>query len=168
MPATRQQLTALFDQLGVAHATLDHPPVFTVAESAAVKVQMPGGHTKNLFLKDKKGALWLFCALAETQIDLNALGAGRFSFGSAALMEDRLGVTPGSVTLFAAINDPTHQVRIGLDAGLLDQATINFHPLRNDATTAISPADALRFLAHTGHAPVLVAFGPNGESRLLP
>lgn len=145
--------------------------MFTVAESAGIKAAMPGGHTKNLFLKDKKGALLLFSALAETQIDLNALsktlGMGRFSFGSADLLFETLGVHPGSVTVFAAINDRLNRVRVGLDAALFAHAVVNFHPLSNDATTAVSPADVLRFLDHTGHHPVRVAFDAEGLSSLV-
>jgi Ala-tRNA(Pro) deacylase len=171
MPATRQDLFALFDRLGIAHATLDHAPVFTVAESAGIKAAMPGAHTKNLFLKDKKGALLLFSACADTQIDLNALsktlGMGRFSFGSAALLHEVLGVYPGSVTVFAAINDPLNRVRVGLDAALFAADVVNFHPLANDATTAIAPAGLDTFLAFTGHRPTRVAFDADGQSRLI-
>jgi Ala-tRNA(Pro) deacylase len=170
MPATRQELFDLMDRLGLAHRTHDHPPVFTVAESSAIKFAIPGGHTKNLFLKDKKGALLLFSALADTPIDLNllakTLGMARFSFGAPALLFETLGVHPGSVTAFAAINDRLNRVRIGLDAGLLAHSAVNFHPLSNDATTSIAPGDLLTFLAHTGHRPAIVAFDDNGGSAL--
>ncbi len=112
--ATRKDLFALLDRLGVAHNTLDHRPVFTVEEGADIKAAMPGGHTKNLFLKDRRGSLWLICALGETEIDLNALakalGAQRFSFGSSELMIETLGVHPGSVTVFALMNDHLNRV----------------------------------------------------------
>jgi Ala-tRNA(Pro) deacylase len=171
MLATRQQLLALLDDLGVAYTTHDHPPVFTVAESGAIKIAMPGGHTKNLFLKDKKGGLFLVSALADTAIDLNALsktlGVGRFSFGSAALLLETLGVHPGSVTAFAVINDKLNRVRIVLDEGLLGHALVNFHPLSNDATTAVTPAGLLRLFDHTGHHPTRVAFTADGASRIV-
>jgi Ala-tRNA(Pro) deacylase len=166
MPATRFDLFDRLDALGVAHRTFDHDPVFTVAESANIKLAMPGGHTKNLFLKDKKGRIFLLSALAETVIDLNALskhlGAGRFSFGSADLLQAVLGVTPGSVTAFATINDTLGRVEMLLDAALMDHDPVNFHPLTNDATTAVSPQGLLRFLASTGHRPVLVRFDRDG------
>lgn len=170
-PATPDELFARLDALGIAHATTGHRPVFTVAESADVKAMMPGGHTKNLFLKDKKGALFLLCAIAETQIDLNAvsklIGAGRFSFGSGARLQETLGITPGSVTLFALINDPDRRVRLILDEALLSHDPIHFHPLSNDATTAISPADMMRFVRALGRVPIRIAFDAAGAPTLI-
>lgn len=166
MTATRQDFLAFLDRIGVAHVTHDHEPVFTVAESHTIKLAMPGGHTKNLFLKDKRGRLFLLSALAETKIDLTALAkaftAGRFSFGSAELLHEALGVTPGSVTVFALMNDRLGRVTLLLDAALLEHDPVNFHPLANNATTAVSPAGLLAFLDHTGHRPILVRFGPDG------
>jgi len=164
--STRQDLLAFLDRLGVAHRTHDHAPVFTVAESGAIKRDMPGGHTKNLFLKDKAGRLFLLCALAETKINLNALAkllkAGRFSFGSPELLLEALGVTPGSVTVFALINDRLGRVALLLDEALLHIDPVNFHPLSNDATTAVSPAGLMTFLEATGHAPLRIAFDAAG------
>jgi len=166
MASTRQDLFDLLDRLGVAHRTFDHAPVFTVAESTSIKLEMPGGHTKNLFLKDKTGRLFLLCALAETKIDLNKLAkllkAGRFSFGAPELMQEALGVTPGSVTVFALINDTLGRVSLLLDEALLQVDPVNFHPLSNDATTAISPAGLLAFLDATGHSPQRIRFDPDG------
>ena len=171
MPATEADLFARFDALGIAHTTHRHRPVFTVEESGDVKAAMPGGHTKNLFLKDKKGALYLISAIAETRIDLNAvsklIGAGRFSFGSGELLQEKLGVPPGSVTVFAVINDPDQQVRLILDEALFAHDPVNFHPLKNDATTAMSPADLLRFLADLGRKPIRIAFDAAGVPSLI-
>jgi Ala-tRNA(Pro) deacylase len=154
----------------VAHTTLDHRPVFTVEEGADIKAAMPGGHTKNLFLKDRRGSLWLICALGETPIDLNALakalGAQRFSFGSPDLMVEALGVHPGSVTVFALMNDHLNRVSLVLDEALLAADPLNFHPLTNDATTAISAAGLKMFLAETGHNPIVVAFDAAGQPAL--
>jgi Ala-tRNA(Pro) deacylase len=170
-PARPEDLFARLDALGVAHRTYKHQPVFTVAESAGIKQQMPGGHTKNLFLKDKKGGLYLLCALAETKIDLNAagkaIGAGRPSFGGPDLLMDALGVAPGSVTVFALINDPLNRVQVALDAALLDHDPVNFHPLRNDATTAVSPKGLLAFLHDTGHRPLYLRFDAEGRPALI-
>lgn len=165
-PATEDDLFARFDALGIKHTTTRHRPVFTVEEGADLKAQMPGGHSKNLFLKDKKGALFLLCALGETVIDLNAvsklLGAGRFSFGSAERLKAHLGVEPGSVTIFALINDPERCVTLVLDEALMAHDPVNFHPLKNDATTAISPADLLKFIAALGRDPIRLSFDSNG------
>ncbi len=171
MPATPEDLYARFDALGIAYTTTKHRPVFTVEEGADLKAAMPGGHSKNLFLRDKKGALFLLSALGDTQIDLNAvsklIGAGRFSFGNADLLMQYLGVTPGSVTLFALINDPERKVRLILDEGLFGHDLVNFHPLSNDATTAVSPSDMLKFAHATGHEPIRLAFNAAGQPSLI-
>ena len=156
-PVSRQALFDYLDALGIAHRTVDHPPVFTVAEGDQIKADMPGGHTKNLFLKDKKGAMILISALQSTEIALNqlhkTLDCGRLSFGKAELLQEALGVTPGSVTAFAILNDPAGQVRFILDEALMAHQTVNFHPLKNDATTAIASADLLRFIKALGRTP---------------
>jgi len=161
-PATPQQLFALFDRLQIAHRTLEHPAVFRVGEGEEIKASLPGGHTKNLFLKDAKDQLWLISALGDTRIDLKALpaviGSARLSFGKEPALLEALGVTPGSVTVFAMINDTARQVRLVLDKALLEHALVNFHPLANTATTAISQADLLRFLDALGVQPIVVDF----------
>ena len=170
-PATPEDLFARLDALGIPYTTHQHRPVFTVDEGRDLKASMPGGHSKNLFLKDKKGALFLLCALGETQIELNAvsklIGAGRFSFGSTELLLEHLGVTPGAVTIFALINDPGQQVRLLLDEALLHYNPVNFHPLRNDATTAISPTNLLRILSALGRTPIRISFSPDGAPALV-
>lgn len=159
--ATPDELFAYLDSLGLSHETVGHEAVFTVAESAHVKAEIPGVHAKNLFLKDRKGRLFLMVASHETSIDLKRLhdtigASGRLSFGSADLLMETLGVTPGSVTPFAAMNDREGRVTICLDEVLMSHARQNFHPLVNTMTTGISPADLLAFLRATGHEPVLV------------
>ena len=145
-------------------ATVDHKAVFTVEESQTIKADMPGGHTKNLFLKDKKGVVILISARDETVIDLKTLhkhlGCGRLSFGKPELLLERLGVTSGSVTAFALINDPDASVRFIIDAALMAMSPINFHPLENTATTAITPEDFLKFARACGHEPQIVDFSP--------
>lgn len=160
-PELREKaLAERLSSLGIAAKTHAHDPVFTVAEAQALRGALPGGHTKNLFLKDKKGGLWLVVAREELRIDLGALskalGAPRFSFGSAELLMAMLGVPPGSVTPFAIINDAENAVRVVLDEGMLAFDPLNFHPLRNDRTTAISPGDLLKFLRASGHEPVVL------------
>jgi Ala-tRNA(Pro) deacylase len=173
-PATQEELFARFDALGIAHTTHQHRPIFTVEEGADLKAQLPGGHSKNLFLKDKKGRLFLLSALGSTKIDLNAVSkllgvSGRFSFGNADLLMQHLGVTPGSVTLFALINDPDRDVTLLLDEGFFGYDLVNFHPLRNDATTAVTPADLLKFIAALGRDPIRLAFDAEGRpSRIEP
>ncbi len=162
MPATRAELFAFFDAHGIAHRTLDHAPVFRVGEGEEIKAGLPGGHTKNLFLKDAKGQLWLISALGETKINLKALpariGSARLSFGSEERLFDALGVRPGSVTAFALINDPEHRVKFVADAALMASDPVNFHPLSNGATTAVSQADFRKFLASVGVEPLVVEF----------
>jgi len=158
----KAELLAFLEGLGIAHNTLDHPAVFRVGEGDDFKAGLPGGHTKNLFLKDARDRLWLISALGETQIDLKRLhpviGSARLSFGSAELMEETLGVTPGSVTAFALAHDADHRVTFVLDAALAQSDPVNFHPLTNTATTGISQADFRRFLAALGREPIVVDF----------
>jgi Ala-tRNA(Pro) deacylase len=159
---TRADLLAFLDAQAISHSTLDHPPVFRVEEGLEIKAALPGGHTKNLFLRDAKGQLWLISALGETRIDLNRLhpviGSARLSFGDAALMAQTLGVTPGSVTAFGLINDTERRVRLVLDAELARADPVNFHPLTNTATTAVSQAGFRAFLAALGVTPMIVDF----------
>ena len=160
MPLTPDELFAALDRLGIAHPTVTPPPLFTVEESQGLRGTIPGGHTKNLFLKDKKGTLFLVTAPEEATIDLKSLhrrldASGRFSFGSAELMEETLGVRPGAVTPFGAINDVARRVTVVLDAGLMEHAIINAHPLVNTMTTSIARDDLVRFLESTGHPPRL-------------
>jgi len=162
MPATPEDLFALLDRLGIAHKTVKHPPLFTVEQSRAQRGQLPGGHTKNLFLRDKKGAIFLVTALEDAVIELKSLhrrlgASGRFSFGSADLMRETLGIEPGAVTPFAAMNDTAGRVAVVLDAALMEQAIINAHPLRNTMTTSIAREDLVKFLEATGHPPRIVA-----------
>lgn len=161
-PATPAGLYAFLDAHGIEHSTLEHPAVFRVDEGHEIKAALPGGHTKNLFLKDAKGQIWMICALGETQIDLKRLpatiGSARLSFGSAELMQEVLGVTPGSVTLFALINDKARRVKLVLDAALLQPEPINFHPLTNTATTAISQDGLRAFLKALDLSPQVVDF----------
>jgi Ala-tRNA(Pro) deacylase len=162
MPASQADLFAFLDAHGIVHHTYRHAPVFRVEEGHEIKAAMPGGHTKNLFLKDARGQLWLISALGETRIDLKAtavrIGSAKLSFGSPERLYDALGVTPGSVTAFALINDPDHKVRFVLDEALIGHEVVNFHPLSNDATTAVSRQGFLDFLAALGVEPVVIDF----------
>jgi Ala-tRNA(Pro) deacylase len=155
MPAKPDDLFAFLDQLGMSYHTAHHPALFTVDQSQASRGQIPGGHSKNLFLKDKKGALYLLVALEDATIDLKTLqhnlGSARFSFGSADLLREVLGVEPGAVTPFAAINDSGRKVTVVLDAAMMEHERLNFHPLVNTMTTSIRRDDLLRFLEATGH-----------------
>ncbi len=157
MPASPSDLFALLDRLGIAHATVAHPALFTVEQSRALRGTIPGAHTKNLFLRDKKGAPFLVTALEDAVIPLASLhrlvgAAGRFSFGSAELLRETLGVDAGAVTPFAAMNDRDRRVSVVLDAALMRHEAINCHPLVHTMTTSIARADLLRFLEATGHA----------------
>ncbi len=155
MPATREELFARLAELGIATHTVEHAAVFTVAQSAGLERELPGGHSKNLFLKDKKGRLFLVVALGSTRVDLKSLparlGADRLSFGSADLLVEVLGIPPGSVTPFALINDKARRVTVVLDGDMMAYERLNFHPLENTATTNIARDDLLRFIAGCGH-----------------
>ena len=157
-----QQLFARLDQLGIAHRTVEHPPVFTVEEAKALRGNLPGHHIKNLFLRNKKEEMWLVVALEDRAIDLKrlgeVLGAGRLSFGSPDRLRRVLGVEPGSVTPFAVANDSERSVTLVLDRALREGGPVNAHPLTNTMTTAIDFADLSRFFEATGHTPQWLRF----------
>ncbi len=162
MSVTRLELLKKLDSLGLAHHTVEHPPIFTVEEGAAIKAEMPGGHSKNLFLKDKKGNLALAVALSATKVDLVGLGKaigakGRFSFGKPDLMMEILGVTPGSVTPFCLINPASHHLQhVIFDKALFEHDPVWFHPLENTASTSIAPQDIIHFAESCGHTPKII------------
>ncbi len=170
MSATRDDLLARLAELGIETTTHEHPPLHTVEESQALRGEIPGAHTKNLFLKDKKGVLWLITALEDTPIDLKTLhkqlGSGRLSFGKPELMREVLGVEPGSVTPFVLINESAREVNFVLDAALLAYETLNFHPLVNTATTSIAREDFLKFVVACGHEPLRLPLGDATASGL--
>lgn len=172
MPATRQDLFARLAQLGIATRTVEHEPLFTVAESSELEREIPGAHTKNLFLKDDGGELFLVVARTQTRVDLKALAktlhAGRFSFGKPELLMQALGVPPGSVTAFAVINDPERRVRVVIDAELMQYDCVNCHPLENTATTNIARDDLLRFIRSCGHEPRIAMLGGGKIEREEP
>ncbi len=167
MPASPDELFAFLDRLGIATSTVEHPPLFTVEQSRSLRGAITGGHTKNLFLVDRKDRLFLVVAEEDAAIDLKHLhrvigASGRLSFGKAEVLRTTLGVEPGSVSPFAAINDAAHAVTIVLDEALMRHAELNFHPLVNTRTTRIRREDLLRFLAACGHAPKILAVSAPG------
>ena len=159
---TRDEFIAWLDAEGLAHRTLEHPAVFRVGEGLDIKADLPGAHTKNLFLKDKKDRLWLISARQDTVIDLKradrVIGAARLSFGNEGLLKDVLGLTPGSVTAFGLINDRARQVTFVLDRRLWEAEVVNFHPLLNTATTGMDQATFRAFLDRIGVTPIVVDF----------
>jgi Ala-tRNA(Pro) deacylase len=164
MPASPEDLLAALAALSIETSTVEHPPLHTVEESQALRGDIPGGHTKNLFVKDKKGRLFLLVLDEETSVDLKRvhekIGAqGRVSFGSAELLEEVWGVRPGGVTPFGAINDKTGRVSVVLDQTMMRHTRLNFHPLVNTRTTGLAGEDLIKFLRATGHEPLVVALG---------
>jgi Ala-tRNA(Pro) deacylase len=158
MPASPSDLFAFLDGLGIGHQTTTHEPMFTVEQSRTLRGRIPGGHTKNLFLRDKKGAFYLVVLLESAVVELKSLhrrlgASGRFSFGSADRLRALLGVEPGAVTPFAAINDSGGRVQVVLDKAMVEHDILNYHPLVNTMTTTIKRDDLLKFLHTTGHPP---------------
>ncbi len=162
MPATKPDLFAFLDSLGLNHHTVDHAPIFTVEEGAEIKKTMPGGHSKNLFIKDKKGMLALVVAVSSTPVDLKILSKilkakSRMSFGKPELMDEVLGITPGSVSPFAIMNDKDKRLdHVILDKAFFDYEKVWFHPLLNDASTAIAPQNLVDFVNACGHTPQIM------------
>lgn len=162
-PTSAEALLQRLAEIGVDAVTHHHPPVYTVEESKAMRGELPGGHCKNLFLKDKKGGYWLVVALEDARIELSRLdsiiGSPRLSFASPDRLWSALGVRPGSVTPFALINDAARQVRVVLQQAMLDRSPLNYHPLVNNMTTAVTPEGLLRFIRACGHDPLIADFG---------
>lgn len=163
LPTSPEQLLEHLAALGIRTVTHRHPPLHTVEESKALRGALPGGHCKNLFLKDKKEQHWLVVALEDARVELNrfdkVIGSARLSFASADRLWRHLGVRPGSVTPFSVVNDRERRVRVVLQEQMLAHDPLNYHPLLNDRTTAIAAADLLRFLRAGGHEPLIVPFG---------
>ena len=158
---TSDDVFGFLNTLGIAYQNHEHRPVFTVAEGEDLREKIPGGHTKNLFIKDKKSRYFLLTVEEYATVDLKTVhtligASGRVSFGKPEPMMEYLGVVPGSVTALGAINDTDLQVTFILDADLMENETINCHPLRNDATTSINRDDLLRFIKATGHEPLVL------------
>jgi Ala-tRNA(Pro) deacylase len=167
LPTSPEQLLARLAALGITVRTVDHAPVFTVEESQHLRGELPGAHIKNLFLRNRKEDMWLVTVEESRKVDLKALGekltgetggAAKLSFGSADRLMTYLGVVPGAVTPFAVINDKGKKVKMVLDRHLLDVDPVNAHPLVNFKSTAISPADLVKFLEAEGHKPQLLDF----------
>jgi Ala-tRNA(Pro) deacylase len=163
MPHTAEQLFTYLDELGIEHQTTEHPPVFTVEEASQWHHKIPGAHCKNLFLKDKKGKLWLVVMPSEKRADLGRIaeraGTVKFSFGNPQLLEEVLGITPGSVTPFALMNDAQKRVTVILDRDMLANEQVNYHPLHNAASTTVKSADLLKFIGALGYEPILIDCG---------
>jgi Ala-tRNA(Pro) deacylase len=170
-PLGPDALFTALDGLGIAHRTMRHEALFTVEQSKAVNATLPGGHTKNLFVKDKKSRHFLITMEHDAVVDLKTIhtrigGQGRVSFGSADAMMELLGVTPGSVTLFGIINDRANALTVFIDESLLAHDEINAHPLANTATTTIATTDMLKFLAVHGHEAMILPRAAPGEDMV--
>ena len=161
MPKSPDELFAFLDSLGISVSTTKHPPLYTVADSQALRGEITGGHTKNLFLKDRKDNFFLVTVDEDAEVDLkqihHVIGAsGKVSFGKPEALMELLGVVPGAVTVFGLINDTVGKVKLVLDSGLMENDIINAHPLTNEATTSIANADLVRFVKETGHEPLVL------------
>ena len=163
-----EQLMTMLADLGISTNTIEHPPLRTVEEAQRLRGDIKGGHVKNLFLKDKKKHYWLIVVLEDTSIDLKAtsalLKAQKFSFASAEELQAILGIVPGAVSPLAVINDVSCLVTLVIDRRLVEISPLNFHPLRNDRTTAIASNDFLKFLEAVKHTPLIIDI-PSQEVR---
>jgi len=155
-------LLTKLDELSIVHRTVSHAPMFTVQDSRAWRSDPEGGYSKNLFLRNKKGIMWLVTCHEDTVVNLKQLGEllgiGRVSFASKERLLKYLGVIPGAVTPFAVINDVDAQVQIALDEKLLEFDKLHFHPLDNAKTTTIANQDLIKFLHAVEHPPKTIRF----------
>ncbi|MGQ0527435.1 MAG: prolyl-tRNA synthetase associated domain-containing protein [Alphaproteobacteria bacterium] len=163
LPTTPENLLRILEELGITYEIHHHTPIFTVEEGQHLKERIPGLHCRNLFLRDKKDAMFLVVLANQTRVDLKKLdsviGAHRLSFGSADRLGRYLGIYPGAVCPFTVVNDKNHDVQVILDAFMMKAPVVNYHPLDNAQTISLSPAGLLRFFAHTGHTPKIVDLG---------
>jgi len=169
MALSPKELLDHLQNLGIEVTTVEHPPLFTVADSQGLRGEIPGGHTKNLFLKDKKDNFFLVTVEEDAVVDLKSIhqvigAASRVSFGKPEKLLEYLGVIPGSVTVFGAINDRDHNVQVVIDADLMKYDVINGHPLTNEATTSIQREDLITFLKSTGHEPRILAVSEGAKA----
>ncbi|MDG1437689.1 MAG: prolyl-tRNA synthetase associated domain-containing protein [Emcibacteraceae bacterium] len=164
MKATEEELFTLLDELEIKTTTFRHPPLFTVEESQGLRGEITGGHCKSLFLKDKKNNFILAVLSEDRRLDMKALfksgllDVGRLSFASADRMIDMLGIKPGSVTPFSLINVNHKELIVVLDKVMMEQEFLNYHPLHNEATTAIHRDDLIKFIKHFGFNPIMIDF----------
>lgn len=169
LPTTPAQLLARFDDMGITYTLHHHRAVYTVAESEAVDADIPGTHCRNLLLRDNKKRNYLVCLQNSTMIDIKKLadvvGSGKLSFGSADRLWEYLGVRPGSVCPYSIVNDTKNEVNIFLDASMMQDEILNFHPLINTMTVSVAPADLLRFIESTGHEPHIVDLNPAAPDK---
>lgn len=169
LPTKPEALFQRLDSLGISYQTHEHPPLFTVEDSKALRGELPGGHCKNLFFRDKKKSMWLVVTYEDRKIDIKSLGkllgGARLSFGSADRLIRVLGVVPGGVTPFALINDKEQEVTVVLDKDMMEEELLNYHPLSNAMTTAIKPADLLTFIADCGHTPQIVDLSEKAQAE---
>ena len=172
MAYTPDRLLARLGELGIPYTNHRHPPLFTVADSKALRGTLPGGHCKSLFLKGKRDELYLVVALEDRAIDLKrlrkTLGTGNLSFASPELLFEILGVRPGAVTPFGLVNDTERKVVVVLDSAMLARDPLNYHPLTNDMTTAVPSQGLLAFIAACGHVSRVLDFDAPDEAASEP
>lgn len=159
-----QNLLDFMTNLQVSYQLYNHAPVFTVEESHKIDAEIPGTHTRNLFLRDKKETMFLVTLRHDTPIDLkklsDLLGTGRFSFGSPDRLWTYLGVKPGSVTPLSILNDTGKKVQLILEKGMMDTDLVNFHPLDNAMTVGMSPSELMTILEKEGIKPQIMDLSP--------
>ncbi len=159
LPVTSDALIAMLDAAGIGYTRHDHVPLRTVGDAKQVQDAMGAGlHIKNLYLRDRKKRNWLVTLEQDRDIDLKVLGekigAAGLSFGSQERLMEYLGIRPGAVSPLAMVTGARTGVTLVLDPALRDAERVHMHPLVNDRTLAIAPADLTRWLAATGCTPV--------------
>lgn len=162
--ATVEQVLAALDSYGIEHETTMHEPLYTVEQSQKVAFDKPGAHTKNLFLRNKKGRMFLLVVEQDRIVDLKGLRdklqltGGQFAFASTERLSKFLGVVPGSVSPLAIINDHSNSVQVFIEQSLVEQEWIYLHPCRNTHSTRIRCKDLLSLLTKWEHTATLLSF----------
>ena len=166
-PAQPGELFAFLNHLRIEHFTVEHPPFFTMGDGDLWHGKIPGMRCKNLFLKDKRGKIWLALVPGDKRVDLAKLekwgNAPKLSFGKPELLLEVLGLRPGSVTPFGLLNDTARKVTLIIDEDVHASEWVNFHPLHNAASTALRTEDLLRFVRTLGYEPFVLDCGFTAE-----
>lgn len=148
-------------QHGIAFRKVEHPAVYTYEEAERLVPPLPGAHTKNLFLRDRKGRRhFLVVVGGSASVDLNGLakvvGEPKLGMASPERLKRFLGVEPGAVSLLGLLHDEERTVEVVVDAEVWNAEALHCHPLVNNATLSLPSAGVERFFAVLGYEPRVV------------
>lgn len=152
----------LLDQLNIPYERVDHDEAATIEICEEVDKVLGTVICKNLFLCNRqKTQFYLLLIEGEkvfkTKYLSAQLGCSRLSFASPEDMVRLLGVTPGSATVLALMNDTENQVQLVIDRPVTGQPYMGCHPCKNTSSLKIPMQDVLeKVLPAVHHSPIYV------------